>query len=591
MSKEIVDKLTVKQLKDQIKMYKKESNYGKMKKNELVEHLTHLQGHGKLKKQKGAEGAGIMDIFKAPKQEFNNVSKKTLKTYGQYNISKLQLIRTPIMNVLDKALNLLTIGKWESEKKNYSFDNLFHLGLIATVDSKNGPKMIILEKNEVVNISPNVSIKSDSELMDVPLKRPMTLQGFVDYAMERTTKDKFFLYDGVKNNCQDFILLLLKNNGLNTMKTQKFIKQHVEELMKKMPSFLQPVMNVATDLGARVNSVVGGAEITNEERQAIRSKFNQGKKDNAKEFWEKNEALKKQLTNKSNFDNREYIADRKEKKRKASIKGERYMNHVKGVGWDPNSGESVADFLDNYLKKTGFALVEDGDYDYKWIQTKVSRNLVNSIDDLGIVGKILKTAGLEKVTMGVSDVLNNVAHLGDKPSLKNIAKLGKSVVETGKSLAEAGKDGPQGIVKTTAKNVAKEAVSAVKKKTGGMMSRTVSASATDGAVLADHGSHLSAGDGVTDIHRTSFVNIARHELNFRDKPYWMAPENLPKFIRVCDGYLQALVSIHPEMRVEFGDLPIRSTVPIPLRVMKRMMEDHTMIQLFTEFLKEGRKLP
>jgi hypothetical protein len=111
-------------------------------------------------------GNGITDILK-PKQAFNNTSKKTLKKYGDLPIVALNIYRTPIPSAIDYVLNLISLGKWKAGKKKYGFDKFFHLALVATVKDANNLKYIIIEKNEVVNISTSYQTNDNTEVMPV----------------------------------------------------------------------------------------------------------------------------------------------------------------------------------------------------------------------------------------------------------------------------------------------------------------------------------------------------------------------------------------------------------------------------------------
>ena len=82
------------------------------------------------------EGGGIFDLFKKPIQKvkeffsprttYNNTTTKNLKEYGSLIIKSLTIARTPILDILDKVVNLISFGKWSTLKKEYGFDKLFH---------------------------------------------------------------------------------------------------------------------------------------------------------------------------------------------------------------------------------------------------------------------------------------------------------------------------------------------------------------------------------------------------------------------------------------------------------------------------------
>jgi hypothetical protein len=70
-------------------------------------------------------------------------------------------------------------------------------------------------------------------------------------------KDKFFRYDPFKNNCQDFVSLLLINAGINTMPIQNWVKQPLQDMIKRLPKYLPLVSRAVTDLGAKISGIIG----------------------------------------------------------------------------------------------------------------------------------------------------------------------------------------------------------------------------------------------------------------------------------------------------------------------------------------------
>jgi len=216
------------------------------------------------------EGAGIFDFIKnpiktvknflSPRTTLNNESTKTLNAYGNLTIQALTIVRTPILNIIDKAINLISFGKWKQLKKEYAFDKLFHLQLIANLGRKN----IVLEKNEVINISTSYKNSDKSEVMQVPLNNKNFSVNDMINKTEKIMGPDFIPYDGFKNNCQVFVKQLLNSEGLYGEREKDFLFQDVSELAKKMPSVSKSIMNTLTHTGAIVNKVTGGANTDDE---------------------------------------------------------------------------------------------------------------------------------------------------------------------------------------------------------------------------------------------------------------------------------------------------------------------------------------
>ena len=234
---------------------------------------------GKLKPEYShLEGAGIFDLFKksakhvseffknpiqkvkeilTPRQGYNNTTTKNLNNYGNLIIKRLTIVRTPIMSVLDKAVNLISFGKWASLKKEYGFDKLFHLALIANLGTKN----LVIEKNEVINVDTSYKMSSNTESLDVPINgKNITINGMLNKTRQRMGDSLFFGYEGFNNNCQVFVKQLLESEGLYGESEKNFLFQDLSELVKKFPSFSRKIMKGITNTGAIVNKLTGQGE-------------------------------------------------------------------------------------------------------------------------------------------------------------------------------------------------------------------------------------------------------------------------------------------------------------------------------------------
>ena len=252
---------------------------------------------GKLKPEYShLEGAGIFDLFKksakhvseffknpiqkvkeilTPRQGYNNTTTKNLNNYGNLIIKRLTIVRTPIMSVLDKAVNLISFGKWASLKKEYGFDKLFHLALIANLGTKN----LVIEKNEVINVDTSYKMSSNTESLDVPINgKNITINGMLNKTRQRMGDSLFFGYEGFNNNCQVFVKQLLESEGLYGESEKNFLFQDLSELVKKFPSFSRKIMKGITNTGAIVNKLTGQGEMS------LKDEFLMDKKDHNKKL-------------------------------------------------------------------------------------------------------------------------------------------------------------------------------------------------------------------------------------------------------------------------------------------------------------------
>lgn len=201
------------------------------------------------------------DLFDAPK-DFNNVSRKTLNNFGNCPIQQLTILRTPIQEVLGVALNALSFGKWYNLMKKYGYDKMFHLSLVAVVNCDGKITPVIIEKNEVVNVSQQIKISADSEFMEVPLRnRKIPLDTLVNKTRVMMGDKRFFDYDAFKNNCQVFINSVLDANDLLTDKEHTFLFQPLDKLHSELDGHISPIAKGITRLGSIVSRLRGDGKV------------------------------------------------------------------------------------------------------------------------------------------------------------------------------------------------------------------------------------------------------------------------------------------------------------------------------------------
>jgi hypothetical protein len=103
----------------------------------------------------------------------------------------------------------------------------------------------------------DASIRNGSDTMKVPIPAGLTLNVMLANT-EKEMGGKFLKYSAYNNNCQDFIMAVLKSNGLGDDAIYSFVKQDTKSLFSDN-SFLRKVSNTITDIGARVNTAIFGA--------------------------------------------------------------------------------------------------------------------------------------------------------------------------------------------------------------------------------------------------------------------------------------------------------------------------------------------
>ena len=217
-----------------------------------------LQGAGlfsAIKKGYNTVKDKISGVLSYTAKGLNNTSTKTLQQYGNIPIMSLNIYRTPIMGMIDKAINLISLGQWQKEKNKVGYDQMFHLALIATL--QNG-KNIVIEKNEVVNINTSYSTSSNTETKNVPYNsNSLTLNDLINKTIASVSQKQFYDYNAFTNNCQFFINYVLQANNLYTDAVAHFVFQDVSEIARNLPSYVSTVAKGITRTGAIANKIMG----------------------------------------------------------------------------------------------------------------------------------------------------------------------------------------------------------------------------------------------------------------------------------------------------------------------------------------------
>ena len=140
---------------------------------------------------------------------------------------------------------------------------LFHLFLVFRTNSGS----YITERNEIVRV---YSGQPSGQTVGISVPKGLKVGDFFTKAIKRVGENKFFTYDAVRNNCQDYLLNLLSSNGLNDSKLVGFIKQDIPELFKQLPNWTEKLAKGLTDFYARLRVLQGKGR---EPWLAVPSKF------------------------------------------------------------------------------------------------------------------------------------------------------------------------------------------------------------------------------------------------------------------------------------------------------------------------------
>jgi hypothetical protein len=174
---------------------------------------------------------------------------KFIEKHGNEVITKITVCREQLTPMLKKVLNLITLGKLDQVTKDMNYDKLFHLFIVFQTNTGS----YRTERNEIVRVySGNVS----GESMSIPVNKQITVGEFFERAIKKEG-DRIFEYSPRDNNCQDYIISLLSASGLNNQSISSFVKQDLQTIFKRLPSYTSTIAKGVTDFAARVRVLLG----------------------------------------------------------------------------------------------------------------------------------------------------------------------------------------------------------------------------------------------------------------------------------------------------------------------------------------------
>jgi hypothetical protein len=178
--------------------------------------------------------------------DYSTKARQLIEKFGNEPIQRITLIRNPVPDYLIELLNVVSFGDFKKKLKETEYDKLFHLAVVF--DTPKGK--LLLEKNEVINLSETIPKEEGREDRNVPINKQLTVKELLDNTEKRMGKDLYYKYSAYDNNCQNFILNVLKANDLGDSADFEFVKQDTEELFKSNP-YLRKLSNSVTDIASR----------------------------------------------------------------------------------------------------------------------------------------------------------------------------------------------------------------------------------------------------------------------------------------------------------------------------------------------------
>lgn len=157
--------------------------------------------------------------------QYNKKSQKILDLYGDHKIRKMYLLRQPFSKFITFVLNILTFYNYDSLIKESQDNFPYHTGIVFEIELTNGlNKLLLLEKNNCINITDNFLINSQQEIKELHLKKKKyTINEILCKTQDRLGNEKYFNWHLYKNNCQEYTKEILKTIGKYTLENKEYI--------------------------------------------------------------------------------------------------------------------------------------------------------------------------------------------------------------------------------------------------------------------------------------------------------------------------------------------------------------------------------
>lgn len=162
------------------------------------------------------KGDGIFDpitdrlkAFQGPRKGATGRFQKFLNDTKDNKILSIMVARKPVVKLVQKALNVLSLGKYNQKKKDLKYDDMYHNYLLVEMDNGH---IYVIEKNHVVEARKAKQADFNVEKYGIPLNgRQVNLKQLVETA-SKDNPDEFWGYNAKKNNCQQLVDEIISDN-------------------------------------------------------------------------------------------------------------------------------------------------------------------------------------------------------------------------------------------------------------------------------------------------------------------------------------------------------------------------------------------
>lgn len=197
-------------------------------------------------------------------ETYKSNCKIALEKYGDLPIKRVYLVRKRLNPILAFLLDVVT---WKSYGKQLSQYRViandmdffpFHTYMMVEVELENKMrKYVIIEKSNGVEVTTNLSKYASQEMMKVSRKNGVktTINEVLEQTKERMGPKHFFNWHLYKNNCQQFMVEILKSLDKNNPTYEEFILQKDFFKTIKISDLAMYIMNYLINAWSFIESV------------------------------------------------------------------------------------------------------------------------------------------------------------------------------------------------------------------------------------------------------------------------------------------------------------------------------------------------
>jgi hypothetical protein len=182
------------------------------------------------------------------------MGESVLAKYKHATIDRIEISRAPITSTIMIMIDVMSGRRVKEVLLNSPHDSLFHLQMI--IHTNKG--IFSLEKNEVITMVDRpkpARMAEERVIMDSQYTSShMTIENILKDVRSNLGDDKFFGYSAKDNNCQDFIVAVLKSISLDTTENVNFTKADTRAIFKDR-QFMRKITNTITQVAGKMTII------------------------------------------------------------------------------------------------------------------------------------------------------------------------------------------------------------------------------------------------------------------------------------------------------------------------------------------------